>query len=135
MEWDYIKPIETRNCIEKFARAMSFSFPSEFVLCVLLNNGGRPEHRCFDTSSHIPRVLKSFLSFNRNDKETVWKMNEWKSSDLRGRYIAFAIDNFGNLVCFDKLDSHIVFLDLERETIEHVSNSFSDFLDGLYTVS
>ena len=46
-------------------------------------------------------------------------------------YIAFAADPFGNLICFDKADDSIVFIDRETLSIESVSASFTELVDSL----
>ncbi len=46
-------------------------------------------------------------------------------------YIAFAADPFGNLICFDKSNDTIVFIDHETLRIESASASFTEFIDSL----
>ena len=48
-----------------------------------------------------------------------------------GTMAAFAGDPFGNLICFDKTNDHIVFIDHETLSIEPVADSFSEFIAGL----
>ena len=132
MTWKYVKPLESIKNIDDYECMVRYSFPDEFRECVITNNGGRPEYRCFDTDKAKERALKSFLSFNRNDKETVWKLYEWKKEQLGDKYVPFAIDNFGNLICFDANNDHIVFLNHEKSSVENIADSFSSFFDSLY---
>ena len=78
------------------------------------------------------RELKSFLSFNTDDRETVWKIYEWNKDELSNKYVAFAIDNFGNLICFDADNDKVVFLNHEDLSVEHIANTFAEFLELLY---
>ena len=133
MEWKYVKPLKTERLITDFENLVNYKFPEEFRKIVLLYNGGRPQNRTFDTEKVRERVLKSFLSFNENDKETVWKIHEWNSDMLGKRFVPFAIDNFGNLICFDVKNSTIVFLNHENGKSEKIADSFHDFLRGLYS--
>ena len=87
-------------------------------ICVLNYNGGRPSNRIFDTDSAKERELKSFLSFNKEDKETVWKIFSWNKDELKDKYIPFGIDNFGNLICFNADNDNIVFINHENLTVE-----------------
>lgn len=46
-------------------------------------------------------------------------------------YIAFAKNQFGNLICFDKANDKIVFIDHETLNLENVSDGFTEFIDSL----
>ena len=132
MVWKYVKQLETEENINDFECLVRYSFPEDFRKCVKNYNGGRPSKRAFDTDRRKDRELKSLLSFNKGDRETVWKIHDWNSNELADRYIAFAIDNFGNLICFDANNDKVVFLDLESSCFEKVADTFSAFLDCLY---
>ena len=78
------------------------------------------------------------LSFNKEDLNNVWRTNDWNgemadwNNDKRmEKYVAFAQDPFGNLICFDKTNDKIVFIDHEDLNIEPVSNSFERFIKSL----
>lgn len=132
MEWKYVKPIKSEDLINDFECAVKYCFPDDFRKCVLLYNGGRPINRSFDTEKTKERELKSFLSFNKEDRETVWKIMDWNKDELGNRFIAFAIDNFGNLICFDANNDSIVFLNHENLETELIAKTFSEFIDKLY---
>lgn len=132
MNWKYVKPLDSEKLIDEFECKVCYEFPSEFKECVLRYNGGRPEFRGFDTDRNTGREMKSFLSFNHNDRETVWKIFEWNQEELSNRYVAFAIDNFGNLICFDANNDKIVFVNHEDVSVEFIADSFAEFMDLLY---
>lgn len=132
MEWKYVKPLQTERLITSFENLVKYKFPEEFRKTVLLYNGGRPQYKTFDTEQVRERALKSFLSFNENDRETVWKIHEWNRDILGERFVPFAIDNFGNLICFEAKNSTIVFLNHENGISEKIADCFDDFLRGLY---
>ena len=132
MEWKYVKPLSSKENINDFECMVKHCFPDEFRKCVILYNGGRPSCKAFDTDKTKERELKSFLSFNKDDRETVWKIHEWNKEELSNRYVAFAIDNYGNLICFDANNDSIIFLDHENMTTELIAVSFSEFIDNLY---
>lgn len=132
MNWKYVKPLKSENLINDFECLVCYEFPKEFRDCVLQFNGGRPERKAFNTNMNTGRELKSFLSFNTDDKETVWKIHEWNKDELSNKYVAFAIDNFGNLICFDADNDKVVFLNHEDLSVEHIANTFAEFLELLY---
>lgn len=132
MEWKYVKPLKSQDLIDDYECMVKYVFGNSFRNCVLEHNGGRPSRRTFDTEVKKERELKSFLSFNREDKETVWKIFEWNQDELGSRYVPFAIDHFGNLICFDANDDKIVFIHLEDISVEMIADTFDEFLDALY---
>lgn len=131
MYWDYVNRLTVPGSIHAFEWLTGYKFPKEFRDCAILNNGGRPRKRAFGTDAGMVHEVKAFLSFNKEDKETVWDIFNWNKQELKGLYIPFAIDNFGNLICFDR-DGKVVFLCLETGQEEHVADSFKEFLDNLY---
>lgn len=132
MEWKYVKPLTSEELMNEFECMVKYSLPNDFRVCVMEHNGGRPDRRAFDTDVCKERELKSFLSFNKEDKETIWKIHDWNQEELGDRYIAFAIDNFGNLICFDTDNNKVVFINLEDKSVELIANDFGTFLKCLY---
>ena len=131
MKWKYVKPLKEKETIAKFEETMHYVFPDAYKACVLLNNGGRPDKREFTTKKHINRLIKGFLSFNEDDRETLWKVNEWIAAELSEKYVAFATDPAGNLICFRKADNAVVFLDMETQDEDEIASSFEVFLETL----
>lgn len=132
INWKYVKALKSANLINEFETLVCYELPKEFKECVLQYNGGRPERKGFDTDKNKGRELKSFLSFNKEDRETVWKTYEWNKEELADRYLAFAIDNFGNLICFDVRNGNVIFLNHENLSTEHIAETFTEFLELLY---
>lgn len=71
MEWSYVKDLKSCDLIDDFERLVRYEFCSSFKRCITASNGGRPSKKVFDTNKVKDRELKSFLSFNREDRETV----------------------------------------------------------------
>ena len=134
MEWKYVKPLVSMDSIEKFEELVSYHFPEEFKKCIIECNGGRPIERTFDTDKVSGRELKSFLSFNMEDKETVWKLYEWLDKKVSDKYVVFATDNFGNMICFSKIDNSINFINHEEVDmdVEKIAKDFNEFMHILY---
>lgn len=132
MEWKYVKPLKTMDLIDEYECLVRYVFCDSFRKCIAENNGGRPSKKVFDTDKERERAIKSFLSFNKEDRETVWKIYEWNKEELNDRYVPFGIDNFGNLICFDANNDKVIFLDHEDMTIEVIANNFCEFINNLY---
>ena len=132
MEWRFVKVIDDEKLIENFESKAIYTFSDSFKKCVKSNNGGRPSVSAFDTNKAKEREIKSLLSFNREDTDNIWKMNEWVKAELNDKYVAFAIDNFGNLICFDCGNDNVVFWNHESNGIEFIAKDFDAFLACLY---
>lgn len=132
MECKYVKLLKSEKLIDDYECQVKYVFNESFRKFVLKNNGGRPKKKIFDTDKTKERELKTFLSFNHEDRETVWKLFEWNKEELKNRYIPFAIDNFGNLICFDGNNDKIVFINHENLSIEIIADNFDAFINKLY---
>ena len=130
MKCDYIKELLSENFIQEYENKAQVKLPQDFCEFIKLNNGGRPERELYDTYRMKERGIKKFLSFNKDDKESVW-MALSLDNNFVGHYAPFAIDNYGNWLVFSK-KGKVVFYNHEDETIELVANSFSEFLQKLY---
>ena len=71
MEWKYVKELKSVDLIDDYECLVKYVFCDSFRRCVIANNGGRPSKKIFDTDKVKERELKSFLSFNKEDRETV----------------------------------------------------------------
>lgn len=130
MDWKYVKELKAPELITEFEESKGYVFQQEYVQCVLKNNGARPSKRVFKVLG-AEKEIKTFLSFNKEDRETMWVFNE--NNNRQDKYITFAIDNFGNLICFKKNDGSVCFANHETGTVKRVADSFTDFLNSLYT--
>lgn len=130
MEWKYVKPLSSATAISEFEKEFNRSLPDEFKKFVKLHNGGRPERRAFTMEDGTEREIKTFLSFNRTDRENVWKLNDPKAVG----FTAFAIDNFGNLIGFTEKNT-VTFWKHESDTAQTVAGSFDDFLGLLQSTT
>ena len=129
MECKYVKPLQNKDLIIEFQKEYSFIFPRGFICFIRTNNGGRPPFKTFDTERDKEKSMKTFLSFNRSDLENIWDMVKLVSNQS---LIPFAIDNFGNLICFDSKTNAIVFWNSENCLIEFIAKTFNDFINNLY---
>lgn len=126
-EWRYIKPLATENLISDVEEKLDYKFTDSFVDFVKKYNGSRPPVSIFTTSSLQEKTIKSFLSFNPGDVENIVRLNRGVA-DISELLVAFAIDNFGNYLCFDRKNHMVFFLDFETGKTELIDKTFSDFL-------
>ena len=131
MNWKYVKPLKSIYLVNRFECLTHYKLPKEFVDCVSQFNGGRPERNRFNTAVSTDRSIKTFLSFNPEDRDTVWKIHKWNRDELGDRYAAFAIDHFGNLICFYTGNGSVVFWNHENSHTEYIADTFSEFIDSL----
>lgn len=126
-EWRYIKPLNNENSIEDVEKKIGYKFCSSFVEFAKRYNGARPPIDEFDTDISKGRTIKTFLSLNETDTENIVKHNKYARGE-NNNVTAFAIDNFGNYICFDNMNKNIIFLDYETGKIEIIAKDFETFL-------
>lgn len=126
-EWRYIKPLAAESLIPDAEEKLGYNFVDPYIDFVKKYNGSRPPVSIFSTSTSQERTIKSFLSFNATDVENILKLNRGVA-EISAKLVAFAIDNFGNYICFDKENDAVVFLDFETGETELIDKTFSDFL-------
>ena len=132
--WKYGKKIKDIKLISKFEKEFNIKFPNDYKQLIKENNDASPSKYIFDTDREKEKVFGHLLSFNSDDKANIWFYND-KTHDysISDKYIAFAADPFGNKICFEKKTLKVVIEDHETGRIDFVSNSFSEFIDSLYS--
>jgi len=128
-KWLYGNRVELA-LIRKFEKEYSFTFPQEFVCVVMGNNYGRPVPNSIDSAMGKEQSIKALLSFIRADVENIWDFTEiLLNYGIRDR-IPFAIDDFGNLFCFDT-NMNISLLDFDENVEVSICQSFEQLIKNL----
>ena len=144
LTWRWTKPLESDKVILSFEKMLKYEFPEAFLECAVENNGGRPSKSMFKTKDGSIKVIKRLLPFDSSDTESIWKLNDcWHNGctidehflRLYNQYVVFAIDHFGNFICFDKSNDSVKFVELETLKVSDVAHNFDEFLDMLYETS
>lgn len=130
-KWKYTKPLKSLALVEAYEKEHNYEFPLSYKEKIKVINGGRPEAQRFVTVNGNERVMKSFLSFNRCDRENIWEPGEWMAESFRKYLVPFAIDNFGNYICFDQIGT-VIFACHDPLCYEVAAYSFDEFLNNLY---
>jgi hypothetical protein len=123
MEIKYVKQLNDENSINTFARDNGIDFSVEFVEFFKKNNGGRPDKNEVELVNGSEKVVNSFLSFNDNDKENVYKARR-RIEDKN--LIPFACDPAGNYYCLK--GGKVVYYSHEDNDVVDVAKSFAEFL-------
>lgn len=97
--WKYVKPLEDSGAIKSFLKQQKVSLPDSLIDIMEKNNGGRPSEKDIITKSHKEYVFKSMLSYNKDDKETIYSVYPelFKETNL----FPIASDAAGNFICYD----------------------------------
>lgn len=145
MNWRWTKPLESDELITEYEERIGYTFPDDFKEFVRQYNGGRPEWKCFYSwtgKRKHERVFNNLLSFNKEDRSSIWKYNDWDGSDWDSstngeikNYVMIARDAFGNLICYDRRTIGIVWVDHEEpdfpKAVEKVADSFTEHVNSL----
>ena len=128
MEWKYIKKIKDDKAIEKVEIMNSIRIPIVLRQIIMKYNAGRPNNNIFDTLKSKERVLKSLISYNKDDKENIYMYTEIFDKGL----IPFAVTEFGDIICINNKSNEVVLYLHEEDECEKICDNILDFFDKLY---
>jgi len=129
LTWKYVKELKDLNAIFDFEKEHGVLFPEDLKEYIIKYNGGRPSKSIFDTATEKGHVFKVLLSFNKEDRETIFTIYEvLKKED--SSLLPFASDPAGNFLCIK--DGKVVLYLHETGGVEKVANSFSELIEKLY---
>lgn len=132
MEWKFIKKLNNKKTIEEFEGLIAKKLPNDYIEFINENNGARPKFKLFKTETGKEHVIKTFLSFNHDDIENIFSVNNWLKDDFKGKYFAIASDPAGNYIVYDE-NFNLYFWNHELNKVELIGKSFTDFINNLYT--
>lgn len=130
VEWKYKIELSNTTVFTEIENERQISFPKDLKDLIIESNAATPSKYKF-MANNSERVLGAILSFNRNEADTdsvYTALNAISDTNL----IPFAIDPFGNYICYSLNNNSVVFWDHERDEVTIVSDSLSSFLDSLY---
>ena len=128
MAWRYVKPLSNPSSVDEFEKAHGVSFPDDLKCVLVAHNGGRPSLRYYDLPTGRDKEFKALLSFNPDDRETIYKRYPVESKN--GSLLPFASDPAGNLLVVK--DGGIGLWDHERDSAVFVAPSFTAFMGLLH---
>jgi hypothetical protein len=131
LSWKYVKPLKNPDTvISSFESKRDIKLPTDIVNCFKEFNGGRPNKKLFNTDKSNERIIKTLLSFNDEDPETissVYDMLRVEGQNL----IPLASDPGGNFICYSEKYGIVLWLH-EINSFEQIANNFTQFLNILY---
>lgn len=128
MEWKYVKTLKDNSVFENIEKIYNVDIPTYLKELITKYNSGRPEKTLFDTQQSDERVLQGLISFNIEDKASIFIYEEL----LKKGYIPFAITEFGDMVCINAENSNIELYIQEQDKFEYICKSIELFFNKLY---
>ncbi|CAM4489702.1 hypothetical protein FHS16_005150 [Paenibacillus endophyticus] len=139
--WILKKGKLSREVVSHVESELDISFPTDYVDCVMQNNGGQPVPDTFNFQERTGAVFNSLIHLNIGESRNIVDVYNNLKLRLPKKIYPFADDPFGNYLCFDYREGKapvIVFWDHEKASIHEessisfVSSSFNELLDNLY---
>lgn len=130
MEWKYVKQT-TADKINYVEKCCEIHLPEDLKEFILQYNNGRPIKSTFDSERTKGLEIKKLLSYNEDDKESIYTFLEVIRSENKSLF-PVASEPAGDFICLDTSNNKIVHYNHETTSIEFISNSFSEFIKKLY---
>ena len=130
LTWKYKIDLTNEQVFDEIEKGRGIEIPSNIREFIRKTNAATPSKYNFLIGS-TEKVLGAILSFNRDEKDTdtiFTALSAIKNRDL----FPFAIDPFGNYICYDIEKCVVVFWDHETDEVSSTEKDFDDFLTDLY---
>jgi hypothetical protein len=115
--WDSTHDEVSLGKIREVEEELGIIFPSDYLECVKVNNGGYPSREVLDFEGKKEAIFYRLLSFHREKNYYILSVYNNVKDRMVDGVIPFANDPFGNLLCFDyrqnSLNPTVVFWDHE----------------------
>ena len=133
VEWDFGEKISDK-IIKKTEKYFKVTFPDDYKSVVKSNDGASPSPDCWDIpGGEKEKTFDALIPLSGDEDESITDhyetlKDEYNVSDL----IPFALDAFGNYICFKIPDMRVFYFDTEAGESVFVTESFSEFISLLY---
>lgn len=130
MIWKYKIEMKNPHAFEEVEALREIHIPEELKGFVMEHNAATPSLYHFMAGS-TERVFGAVLSFDKTetDADTVYPaLGAVKDKNL----LPFAIDPFGNYICYQLDRKQIVYWDHESDEVTSTGKNLSEFLESLY---
>lgn len=125
-----VKSLFKFGTIEIYEYKVNHKLPSAYKNDIAYINGGKPINKTFiETDNDQNIAFKTFLSFNKEDKDSVWDYTEWDTEKKLSNYVPIALDYNNDLICISKRDGTIVLYKREDNTTLNLANSYAAFIE------
>lgn len=126
--WRRVKKLNTPDSISIFENKYGFSIPTDLKDCIFANNGGRPSPKVFAIDSGTEYEVKSLLSYNEEDSDSIYKVIDFFVKNYKKSLLPFAKDSGDNYYCVQ--EGKIVLWTQDME-VYPICDTFSDFIKRL----
>lgn len=130
MDWKYKIDVVNQNVFSEIEKDYGITISEELRALIFMANAATPSKYKFLLGT-TEKVVGAILSFNKGetDTDTIYSaLSAIKDRSL----VPFAIDPFGNYICYSNNDNEVVFWNHETSRISSTKNGLSAFLNGLY---
>ena len=127
LTWKYVKKLDNINDIIEIESQYNIQIPTTLKNIIIQDNGGRPSKKIFTLKSGDEKVIKSLLSFNKEDRETVYSFKDLIKKD----YLPFVTTEFGDVICLNIKDNSIELYEHETDKFEYICQNIDEFLKEL----
>lgn len=128
--WNFKIDLTDENVFSEIEKQRMISFPEDLKNLIMKYNAASPSEYLF-MAGVSERIFGGMLSFNKNEENidsvfSVLNIVEDKN------YIPFAVDPFGNLICYDIKNKEVAFWDHETDEFTSTHKDLDSFIDSLY---
>jgi hypothetical protein len=128
--WKYKIDVKDQNVFSEIEKERGVVFPEELREFIIENNGSTPSRYNFMLKTQ-EKVFGAVLSFNRDETDVDSVFTALRSVEEKN-LMPFAIDPFGNYICYSFCDGKIVFWNHETESTVSTGRSLCEFIESLY---
>lgn len=128
--WKYNVKLNDEKVFYEIEKERNIKMPDELKKFIIEANASTPVKHCFDLQG-TEKVFGSVLSFNRRDVDTdsaFVALEVIKDKEL----FPFAIDPFGNYICYNLKTNTIDFWNHETNIFLTTGKNLQEFLNTLY---
>lgn len=130
MNWKYKIDVANQNVFSNIEKKYGIVISEELRALILTANAATPSKYNFMLGA-TERVVGAILSFNEGETDTDTVYTALSTIEDKS-LVPFAIDPFGNYICYSNNDNKVVFWNHETDVIVSTGKNLSEFLDSLY---
>lgn len=130
MDWKYKIDVANQDVFPEIEKKYGITISEELRALILTANAATPSKYNFLLGT-TEKVLGAILSFNKGETDTDTVYSALSAIEDRS-LVPFAIDPFGNYICYSNNDNKVVLWDHETSRISSTEKDLSAFLDSLY---
>ena len=130
MDWKYKIDVANQNVFSDIEKKYGIVIFEELRALILTANAATPSKYNFMLGA-TERVVGAILSFNEDEEETDTVYTALSIMEDKA-FVPFAIDPFGNYICYSNKDNKVVFWEHETSEVSSTEKGLAEFLDSLY---